>query len=154
MLPSDIDVDECPCICTHRSLRIISNLALLVGAVKIFKAAIELERIRQENDERIITLLLAMCDMMDLRPHWVRTHLNTSTSCRFSVLCSLKSLVEADIKKRDPQTGTSIESRMQNCMRAITDSIVVQCAKLCDSYQKRHLASTFTTGRPGRLYKC
>ncbi|KAI0779272.1 hypothetical protein C8Q74DRAFT_1367187 [Fomes fomentarius] len=104
----------------------VADLHPFIGvAVKIFKAAVTLERIRRENDEKVITLNLAMCDMMD-------------------VLAGLKSLVEVDIKKLDPQTGTSIESRMKSRMSAIIGSIR-QCAKLCDSYQKRHLAIKYLT---------
>ena len=57
-------------------------------AVKVFKAAVTLERIRRENDEKVITLNLAMCDMMDILTGCVPIRLSVST-CSGSQTCAV-----------------------------------------------------------------
>ena len=103
-----------------------------VVAVAAFKAAITLELNRRENDQKVITLNVAMCDMMEVMalsvkifsPITVRSH-----------TCSLKNVVNSD----QGADGVTIEQRLRGRMLGIADSIK-QCAKLCDSYQKRSIA--------------
>ncbi|KAJ7499168.1 hypothetical protein FB451DRAFT_28305 [Mycena latifolia] len=91
-------------------------------AVSIFKAGIQLELTRRQNDARVVTLNTTMCDMMQ-------------------ILALLKKV--ASPKDVGPD-GISIEDRLRGRMGGIIDSIKY-CAKICDSYQQRHTAVKFFT---------
>ena len=41
-------------------------MPFVASAVGVFKAAVTLERIWREKDEKVLTLNLAMCDMIDV----------------------------------------------------------------------------------------
>ncbi|KAK7040772.1 hypothetical protein VNI00_009678 [Paramarasmius palmivorus] len=90
-------------------------------AVGLFKAGLKLAVKRQANDDKVRTLNLTMCDMMEM----------------------LKLL-----KKIDPQElgndGLTIEARLHKRMGAIHIAIK-SCAKVCDSYQKRHAIVKYFT---------
>ncbi|KAI1787462.1 hypothetical protein LXA43DRAFT_1029206 [Ganoderma leucocontextum] len=92
------------------------------AAVSLFKAGLTLELTRRENDDKVIALNLTMCDMMQ-------------------VLTMLKRV--ADPKTPGPD-GLTIEDRLKQRMGTIIGSIKL-CAKVCDSYQKRHTAVKFFT---------
>ena len=102
-------------------------------AVSAFKAAITLELNRRENDQKVITLNVTMCDMMQVMTLSVNYPL--PWRCAHTP-CSLKNVATA---KDQGQDGVTIEQRLQGRMAGIIDSIKA-CAKLCDSYQKRHIA--------------
>jgi hypothetical protein len=99
----------------------------------VFKAAITLELNRRDNDQKVITLNVTMCDMMQVMTLSVKSPL--PWWCAHTP-CSLKNIVSP---KDQAQDGVTIEQRLQGRMAGIIDSIK-QCAKLCDSYQKRHTA--------------
>ena len=123
------------------SISLLSSLSPLLSgadiycvvAVSVFKAAITLELNRRDNDQKVITLNVTMCDMMQVMtlsvkypPPWWCAHTR----------CSLKNVATP---KDQGQDGVTIEQRLQGRMAGIIDSIKA-CAKLCDSYQKRHTA--------------
>ncbi|KAF5347531.1 hypothetical protein D9758_014525 [Tetrapyrgos nigripes] len=86
-------------------------------AVSVFKAGLNLELTRRENDDKVLTLNLTMCDMME-------------------TLILLKQTVNSEQPGAD---GPSIEDRLKTRMGAIVDTIK-RCAKVCDTYQKRRTA--------------
>ena len=101
-------------------------------AVSVFKVAITLELNRRDNDQKVVTLNVAMCDMMQVMTLSVKSPL--PWRCPHTP-CSLKNVAAND---QGPD-GVTIEQRLQGRMAGIIDSIKA-CAKLCDSYQKRHTA--------------
>jgi len=103
-----------------------------VVAVSAFKAAIILELNRRENDQKVITLNATMCDMMQVMTLSVKSPLPERYA---HTPCSLKDVVAKD----QGDDGMTIEHRLQGRMGGIIDSIK-RCAKLSDSYQKRHTA--------------
>ncbi|KAF8553591.1 hypothetical protein OG21DRAFT_1441706 [Imleria badia] len=93
-------------------------------AVSVFKVGIQLEITRRQNDEKVLALNSMMCDMM-------------------SALVLLKKI--GSPKEQTLQIDKStIEERLQERMGLIIESIK-SCAKLCDSYQRRHVAVKFFT---------
>jgi len=105
-----------------------------VVAVSAFKAAITLELNRRENDQKVITLNVTMCDMMQVMTLSVKSPF--SSWCAHTP-CSLKDVVNS--KEQGGGDGVTIEQRLQGRMAGIIESIK-RCAKLSDSYQKRHTA--------------
>ena len=103
-------------------------------AVSVFGAAIRLELDRRENDQKVITLNVTMCDMMHVMTLSVKSPL--PWRCAHAP-CSLKDVATP---KGQGQERITIEQRLQGRMAGIIDSIKA-CAKLSDSYQKRHTAS-------------
>ncbi len=99
----------------------------------MFKAAITLELNRRDNDQKVITLNVTMCDMMQVMTLSVKSPL--PWLCAHTP-CSLKNIATP---KDQGQDGVTIEQRLQGRMARIIDSIK-SCAKLSDSYQKRHTA--------------
>ncbi|KAF8549417.1 hypothetical protein OG21DRAFT_1488548 [Imleria badia] len=92
--------------------------------IQVFKVGIQLEITRRQNDEKVLALNSMMCDMM-------------------SALVLLKKF--GSPKERALQIdGPTIEERLQERMDLIIESIK-SCAKLCDSYQRRHIAVKFFT---------
>ncbi|KAJ7181386.1 hypothetical protein C8R43DRAFT_1170245 [Mycena crocata] len=91
-------------------------------AVSIFKAGIQLELTRRENDARVVFLYTTMCDTME-------------------VLTLLKKVPSP--KEVGPD-GKSIEDRLRQRMGSIIDSIKY-CAKICDTYQHQHTAKKYIT---------
>ncbi|KAJ7291238.1 hypothetical protein C8J57DRAFT_1704891, partial [Mycena rebaudengoi] len=91
-------------------------------AVSIFKAGIQLELTRRQNDARVVALNTTMCDMME-------------------VLTLLKKVASPKVVGPD---GKTIEDRLRGRMGRIIDSIK-HCAKICDTYQQRHTAIKFFT---------
>ena len=122
------------------SISLLSSLSPLlsgadvycVAAVSVFKAAITLE-LNRHNDQKVITLNVTMCDMMQVMTLSVKLPL--SWQCAHT-RCSLKNIATP---KEQGQDGVTIEQRLQGRMAGIIDSIKA-CAELCDSYQKRHTA--------------
>ena len=104
-----------------------------VVAVSVFKAAITLELTREENDQKVTVLNATMCDMMQVLTLLVKYLL--LWWCAYTP-CSLKDVASPKDQAKD---GVTIEQRLQGRMGGIVDS-VKKCAKLCDSYQKRHIA--------------
>ncbi|KAF9530406.1 hypothetical protein CPB83DRAFT_179823 [Crepidotus variabilis] len=93
-------------------------------AVAVFKAGIQLELTRRENDGRIITLYITMCDMM-------------------STLKLLRKVQNSEIDKLgNPELSITaqLRSRMVEVVLCIKS-----CAELCHSYQKRHAAIKYFT---------
>ena len=103
-------------------------------AVSVFKAAITLELTRRENDQKVITLNVTMCDMMQVMTLSVKYPL--PWRCAHTPY----SLKDVATPKGQGQERITIEQRLQARMAGIIDSIKA-CAKLSDSYQKRHTAS-------------
>ena len=95
-----------------------------------FKGAIILELNRQENDQKLITLNVTMCDMMQVmtlsvNPPFPSWYAHTP--------CSLKHVATPQDQGED---GKTIERRLRDRMAGITDSIE-ECAKLCYTYKNR-----------------
>ena len=98
--------------------------------MSVFKGAIILELNRQENDHKLITLNVTMCDMMQVMtlsvnppfPSW----------CAYTP-CSLKNVATPKDRGED---GKTIEQRLRDRMAGIIDSIK-ECAKLCHTYKNR-----------------
>ncbi|KAF9264173.1 hypothetical protein L218DRAFT_998910 [Marasmius fiardii PR-910] len=90
-------------------------------AVVAFKAGIQLELTRRENDDRVLALNMTMCDMMS----------------------TLSLLKEISIPGQR-HNGITIEERLHARMNNVVHSIR-SCAQLCDSYQRRHAAVKFFT---------
>ena len=104
----------------------------------MFKAGIELELTRRENDDKVIALNVMMCEMM--------LKLKLCVLCLFS---SFSILMIYRLKKithpaAPGPEGTSIEDALKNRIMQEPGGIlnsVEDCARLCDSYHKRHFAS-------------
>ncbi|KAL0577140.1 hypothetical protein V5O48_004854 [Marasmius crinis-equi] len=91
------------------------------AAVVVFKAGIQLELTRRENDDRVLALNVTMCDMM-------------------STLGLLKKIPSP----HEQCGGVTVEDRLHGRLNDVVQSIK-DCAKLCDSYQRRHAAVKFFT---------
>ena len=76
-----------------------------------------------------------MCDMMQVLTLSVKPLLPPLYA---HTGCSLKDVAGPSHQGQD---GVTVEQRLQNRMGGIVDSIK-RCAKLSDSYQKRHTAGT------------
>ncbi|KAI0699891.1 hypothetical protein C8T65DRAFT_296383 [Cerioporus squamosus] len=91
-------------------------------AASLFEAGLTLELTRRENDAKVIALNLTMCDMME----------------------TLTLLDEVVNTKAPGPDGLSTEDRLKQRLGSIIESIK-QCAKVCDSYQKRPTVVKFFT---------
>ncbi|KAI0744341.1 hypothetical protein C8Q80DRAFT_1272898 [Daedaleopsis nitida] len=87
-------------------------------AYVLFKGVISLELAREENNEKVNTLMVTMSDMM-------------------GVLTGLES-----IPKDHYASSRSIKERLSERMQGIIDSIKA-CGKLCDTYRKSRATSKF-----------
>ena len=99
----------------------------------VFKAAITLELNRRENDQKLITLNVTMCDMMQVMTLSVNPPFPSWCAHTF---CSLKNVATP---KDQGEDGVTIEQRLQGRMAGIIDSIK-RCAKLCHTYKNRPTA--------------
>ena len=96
--------------------------------MSVFKGAITLELNRRENDQKLITLNVTMCDMM-----WVMTlSVNPPFQSWYAhTPCSLNDVATPQHQGVD---GVTIEQRLWRRMDSIIDSIN-ECAELCYTYK-------------------
>lgn len=112
-----------------------------ITALILFKAGIQLEVTRRENDEKVLALNTTMCDMMSvLRPQATYFgHLSVQLTKAMNTNIRLKKVTTPEVRVVD---GLTIEQRLSTRMNLIIASIK-SCARLCDSYQRRHVARTY-----------
>ena len=114
---------------------------MVLAAVLLFKAGLTLELTRKENDDKVRALNLTMCDTMEVLSLCV-----SGTIC-VSQMTHISGRLKDIIEPKDPASGTtSIEERLGQRMAAIVESIK-ECAKVCDSYQRRNIARTHNSAR-------
>jgi hypothetical protein len=104
-----------------------------VVAVSAFKSAVALEVARRGNDQKLTTLHVTMCDMMQVMTLSVKSFLPSRCAHPPG---SLKSIATSN----QGAGGLTIEQRLQSRILGITDSIK-NCSKVCYSYEHRHTAS-------------
>lgn len=101
-------------------MRVLDEVAkihpFVAAPILAFKAVYSMERTRQENDKRIISLYVAMKDMI-------------------AVLVELRGIEDS---KRVGPDGMTIEARMQGLAREAAGAIK-ECANACDTYTKKKL---------------
>lgn len=119
-------------------------LSRRIAGVTVFKIGISLELARRENDAKVVTLNVAMCEMMSILKLYVQLPHSPSFHPPHVYPCSPgPSLSDVANPKVQDHSGDSIESRLKKRMGENDTGMVgsmVRCAKLCDSYHKRHLA--------------
>ncbi|KAM5536716.1 hypothetical protein V8D89_009643 [Ganoderma adspersum] len=94
----------------------VAKIHPFIGVVVgVFKVGLKLEQTRRGNEEKIVALYATMSDTLQ-------------------TLVMLKEIVDPEAPGSD---GHTIKDRLKQRMEEIIDSIK-SCAKLCDSYQKRH----------------
>ena len=119
------------CLYSHLCFHCCLNAgAYCVASVSVFKGAIILGLNRQENDHKLITLNVTMCDMMQVmtlsvNPPFPSWHAHTPSS--------LKDVATSQDQGED---GKTIEQRLRDRMAGITDSIK-ECAKVYYTYKNR-----------------
>ncbi|KAL0569703.1 hypothetical protein V5O48_012263 [Marasmius crinis-equi] len=91
------------------------------AAVAVFRAGVQLELTRRENDDRVLALYATMRDMM-----------------------SVLTILDKIPSPKELRSGMSVEERLHGRMKDLVQSIK-DCAKLCDSYQRKHAAIKFFT---------
>ncbi|KAF9259884.1 hypothetical protein L218DRAFT_1003250 [Marasmius fiardii PR-910] len=102
--------------------------AFIQAAVLAFKKGNELELTRREHDDRVLALNVMMCDMM-------------------SVLNLLKE-IEAP---NEEYNGLTLEECLNDQMNMVVQTIT-ECAKACDTYQRKHVAIKFFTNHKWQLH--
>jgi hypothetical protein len=124
-------------------------LDIVVG-VLLFKAVIEIELKRRENDRRTLSLVLQMADMMGtLLQRVFNPYLYYFILFVNQVLPRLKDVKDPDLKT---EAGETVTGRLQLLMKAIENDIK-ECGKAVDTYRKQHvmgvcpLPSKFTSRR-------